>query len=90
MIPMWTIRILPAAAHDLARIDKSVARRIVQRMKWLAENFESVRPDALKGDLAGFFKLREGDFRIIYQFIRREKAILIHSIGNRSEIYRQR
>ncbi len=87
---MYTTRILKTATHELERLDKSVGRRIVQRIQWLAENVEKIKPEALKGDLAGMYKLREGDYRIIYQVLRKEKAIIIHSIGNRKEVYRKK
>ena len=53
-------RILKSASRDLGRLDKPIARRIVQRIRWLSENVETIKPEALKGDLSGLFKLREG------------------------------
>ncbi len=49
-----------------------------------------MNPEALKGALAGLYKLREGDYRIIYQVLRKEHVIVIHSIGHRSEVYRKK
>ena len=49
-----------------------MAVRVVQRIKWLAENLDSIKPKPLIGDLAGLYKLREGDYRIIYQVVRKE------------------
>ena len=72
---MHTIRILKAAIKDLDGLDKPVARRIAARVQWLAEHAEEANPKALKGDLAGLYKLREGDYRIIYEIIRKEKII---------------
>ena len=87
---MWDIRILPAAVRELEKLDKPLGRRIVQRIRWLAFNIEALRPKELKGTLKGLFKLREGDYRIIYQPIREERTIVIHSIGHRKEVYRRR
>lgn len=56
----YRVRILEAASRDLERLDKPTGRRIVQRIHWLAANLE-----ALAGDLAGFYKLRVGDYRVI-------------------------
>jgi mRNA interferase RelE/StbE len=39
--------------------------------------------------LAGLFKSREGDYRIIYEPIRRERLIIVHAIGHRKEIYKK-
>ena len=85
---MWSIRILPAAVRELEGLDKSVGGHIVRRIRWLAENLDTIRAKALKGSLAVLFTLREGDYRIIYQVLRKENNILIHSIGHRKDIYR--
>lgn len=87
---MYTVRILKAATGELERLDKAVAQRVVERIQWLAESLESINPVGLKGDLSGLYKLRQGDYRIIYQILREEKVILIHSIGHRREVYRQK
>ncbi len=87
---MYSLRILKSASRELARLDKEPARRVVARIRWLAENFEETRPKALKGELAGLYKLREGDYRIIYEVIRKEKVIIIHSIGHRRDVYQKK
>jgi len=86
---MYQIRILDAAARDLARLDPAIGRRIVSRMRWLAENLEGVKPEALTGDLTGFYKLRIGDHRVVYEILHSEQTIVIHLIGHRREIYRK-
>jgi mRNA interferase RelE/StbE len=87
---VYHARILSAASRELERLDKSTARRIADRIIWLAENFEDIKPEPLKGDLAGFCKLRVGDYRVVYEIIRDENLIVIHQIGHRSDIYRRR
>jgi mRNA interferase RelE/StbE len=58
---VYRVRILDAATRDLAQLDKPVGRRIVERIRWLGENFDVIRPEALTGELIGFNKLRIGD-----------------------------
>lgn len=41
-------------------------------------------------DLAGFYKLRVGDYRVIYEILHEEQMIVIHEVGHRREIYRKR
>ena len=84
---MYRIRILQAASADLARLDQPIARRIVGRIRWLGENLENIRPQPLAGDLAGFYKLRVGDYRVVYEILHKERVILIHAIGHRREVY---
>ena len=87
---MHEVRMLKAASRDLAALDKEIAGRVMGRIRWLADNFESIRPKPLAADLAGLYKLREGDYRIIYEVLRKEKKIVIHAIGHRSQIYRRK
>lgn len=87
---MYSLRILDAASHDLAGLDKQIATRIVKRIYWLAENFDSVKLQSLTGDLSDLYKLRVGDYRILYEALREEKVLVIHTVGHRREIYRSR
>jgi len=87
---VFTPRILKGTSRELERLDPAVARRIVDRIRWLAGNIENIKPEPLKGDLAGFFKLREGDYRVIYEILRKEHLVVIHSVGHRSTIYKRK
>lgn len=87
---MYRVRLLDTASKDLAKLDKPVARRIVERVHWLAENLADANLEALTGEFEGLFKLRVGDYRVVYELIHEEQLIMIHAIGHRREIYRRR
>ena len=87
---MYRLRIIPTATRELERLVKPVARRIAERINWLAANLDDIRPEPYKGDLAGLYKFRVGDYRVIFQILHDEKVIVIHQVGHRSEIYRRR
>jgi len=82
------VELSSAAKRDLRRLDKPVARRIVSRLLWLAENVDAITPMPLKGEWAGFFKLRVGDYRVLYEIVEEEPLIFVLRIGHRREIYR--
>lgn len=82
------VEFLPAAADELAGLDKTAAQRILWKLKWLAEHSESLTPEPLGGDLKGLFKLRVGSYRVIYSFDPQEQTIIVHLVGHRSEIYK--
>ena len=86
----YRVRILQAASRDLERLDKPTGRRIVQRINWLAANLGAIRLEVLTGDLRGLYKLRVGDYRVIYEVLWDEETIVIHAIGHRREIHRRR
>lgn len=86
---MHSVRILKEASRELARLDKPNGNRIAERINWLADNLDDIRPEALRGNLVGFYKLRIGDYRVIYEIIHDERTIVIHAIGHRRDIYRK-
>jgi mRNA interferase RelE/StbE len=78
----WT----EGALSDLERLDKPIARRILRRLAWFSNNLQSVVPEPLVGQLKGTFKLRVGDWRVVYTL--EGNTIIIQFIGHRSNIYR--
>ena len=64
--------------------------RLNERVHWLAENLEDTTLEVLTGELDGLFKLRIGDYRVVYELIHDEQLIMIHAIGHRREVYRRR
>jgi mRNA interferase RelE/StbE len=84
---MHKVIILPKALDDLTKLDKTTAKRILERIEWFSEHIEAMAPIPLKSKLAGFFKLRVGDWRVIYEIDHKHKTLYIHKIGHRREIY---
>lgn len=74
------------AIKDLERLDKPVVQRILRKVAWFFNNFERVVPEPLAGEFKGSFKLRIGNWRVIYTV--QAKTIVIQFVGHRKEIYR--
>lgn len=87
MVEKYKVDIQDEAILDLEKIDKIVAQRILNKIKWFSENYVSIIPKPLKGKYKGFFKLRIGDWRVIYEVDNSEKTIIIHIIKHRSKVY---
>lgn len=83
----YKIEFTPQAEEDLARLDKTVAQNISHKIDWLSHNIEPIIPAPLKGKLKGKFKLRVGDWRIIYSIEHASQAITIYAVRHRSEVY---
>lgn len=75
------------AINDLEKLTSAIQERILSKIRWLAENFDILTPQSLSADLSGLFKLRVGDYRIIYSFDRNKQCMTIHKIGHRRDIY---
>ena len=87
---MYAALILEDAERDLEQLDQSVAKRINQRIQWLAANFSQIKPEPLTGEWARFFKFRVGDYRVIYKILHEERLLAIHRVRHRSEVYKEK
>ncbi len=88
---MYEVEFTSAAESDLARLSKTIAQRILKKIRWLAENFENVTPEPLTGEWKGLYKLRVGDYRVLYTFSQVERrVIIVHLIKHRREVYKTR
>ncbi len=83
----YRITLSPAAVRQLRKFDPQVKRRIQAAIELLAEN---PRPPAAKQLVggAGEWRVRTGDYRIIYDVNDRELLVLVLAMGHRREIYR--
>jgi mRNA interferase RelE/StbE len=84
----YTVRIASPPVKFLEKLrDSSLLRRLTQCMRDLSENPRP--PGCVK--LAGpdpLYRIRSGDYRIIYQIRDSELLIVVVAIGHRREIYR--
>ncbi len=87
MVMSYAVILTPQAKDDLRKLDRIIAQRILTKIKWLCENFDTVVPDALTGEFKGSFKLRVGSYRTLYTVNADNHIITIHVIGHRRDIY---
>ena len=73
---------------SFSSLDKAVSQRILNKLKWLTKNIETISPLSLKWNCEGLFKLRIGDWRFIYDIDHDQKMITVHKAGHRREIYK--
>ena len=76
------------AKDDLRRLDKPTAQRVLNKIRWLAENIASVTPQPLKGQWQGVYKLRVGSYRVLYTWQAQQQQMTILFIRHRSEVYK--
>lgn len=82
------VELTDIAEENLKRLDSFIAKRIVSKIRWFAENFDFKEPQALEGKLKGFYKLRVGDWRVVYSVETGGNKIIIHFIDHRSKVYK--
>ena len=85
----WTVSIAPSAKQELKRLDPQIQRLIV---KFVDKITSSADPKELmepySGMLAGYWKKRLGDYRLVCDIRESELVVLIIKVGHRSKVYR--
>jgi mRNA interferase RelE/StbE len=74
-----------SARSELRAVDRENAMRILLALTRYAESGEG-DIKALSGDWDGYYRLRVGDFRVIFRIISEELVIV--RIRHRSDVYR--
>ncbi len=85
---MFKVVLLPKAEKAYARADASLARKLARSFELLEihpSRHRNIKP--LTGPLKGFFRLRAGDHRIVYQIDARAKTVYVVRIAHRKEAY---
>lgn len=83
----YTVFLSAPARKFLARLtDASQRSRFERVIDALAENPRPAGCQPLKG-VSGAFRVRVGDFRILYQIEDRRLLVLVTDIGSRGQIY---
>ncbi len=86
----YQVKFMPKAVDDMNRLDKTLAQRILAKIRWLGENFDILTPEVLIGGWKGLFKLRVGSYRAVYTVNQKDQLIIIHLIRHRRDIYKAR
>ncbi|MEM9948796.1 MAG: type II toxin-antitoxin system RelE/ParE family toxin [Cyanobacteria bacterium P01_D01_bin.36] len=76
------------ARTDLKNLTSKVQERILKKVRWLVDNFEAVPHLTLTGEFSGLFKLRVGDYRVLYAADNQTKTVVIRRVGHRRDVYR--
>lgn len=86
----WSLNFTSKAKDDLEKLDKNLQKRTIEKLDWLQNNFDKITPSALGSEWRGFFKLRVGNWRIIYKVEWDKNQIIVYVIDRRDKIYKSR
>lgn len=59
-------------------------------VKFGSENFENIFPEVLTGEFREFYKLRIGDWRVMYKVNWLDRIIIVSYINRRDKVYKKR
>jgi mRNA interferase RelE/StbE len=85
--PRYRIELTRDALRALAKLDKPVRRRVQGAIDRLADDPHPAGMIALRG-VPGAFRIRVGDYRVIYVLHDDLLLVVVIDIGHRRDVYR--
>jgi mRNA interferase RelE/StbE len=83
----YTVEVSPAASRQIRKLDRNTQKRVLARLEKLEEDPRPHDASKLQSP-EELYRIRVGDYRIIYHIEDDRLLILIVKVGNRREIYR--
>lgn len=84
----YSVEFTRAAAKGFRTLPTKEKARVSQAIDHLADNPWSTRARALSG-YPELFRIRVGNYRIVYQVEEENLVILIITVGHRKDVYRK-
>lgn len=83
----YSLSILPRAVKELRRISPEIRSRIHPHVTALAEDPRPPRSRKLAGREG--YRIRVGDYRVLYDVDDASRSVVILHVGHRSNVYRR-
>ena len=83
----YKLLIKPSAAKELEALPRKERSRIVTQIKALADNPHPPGSEKLSGEEK--YRLRQGDYRVLYSIQDASATVTIVKIGHRRDVYRR-
>ena len=84
---MYSVFYTHSASKDWKPVPSQLIPSIKKSIEYLAENPRPVQSEKLEGS-KNAYRLRKGDYRILYTIDDASKTIIIYKIAHRREVYR--
>jgi len=86
-VASYSIEIKRSAAKELAALPKQDRSRIITRIRALAREPRPVGCEKLSGQER--YRIRQGDYRILYEIHDLVLIVMVVKIGHRHDVYRK-
>lgn len=84
---MYKVVYLDRVEDDLRTIDRATVKKILSHIETYLAAAPKEVGKPLKGDFAGYWRYRWGDYRVIYKLSEKEILIIVLRIVNRKSAY---
>jgi mRNA interferase RelE/StbE len=86
----YSIEFAPRTEGQLAIIPKRIRKQIFDRIENLSKNPRPENIEPLRGNDDGLFRIRQGDYRIVYSINDKKLLVLIVRVVHRKEVYNKK
>jgi len=83
----YQVEITPFAQRQIKKLPPDVQARIIEKLEVLADESRPVGVKKLKGE-DNLYRVRTGDYRIIYEIQDDILLILVAKVGHRRDVYK--
>ncbi len=83
----YRVEVKEPAIKELAKLQPDIGRKILASIESLASNPRPRQSIKLR-ESPSSYRLRVGDYRVLYQINDAEKMIIIIKVGHRRDVYR--
>lgn len=87
---MYRINFTKTATKVLQKMPRNTARLIREKLALIASDPHAKHPNAKKLQDRPGYRLRVGDWRVIYEIQNKQFVILVLKVAPRGEVYRER
>ena len=84
----YNVIIRTSAKKELKRLNNNIFERVMERIIELKENPRPIGCEKLGGQDS--YRIRIGDFRVVFTIDEKAKLVEIIKIGDRKEVYKKR
>ena len=88
--PVYQVDFAPRTESQLAKIPKDIRELVLGRIEKLGKNPRPNGIEPLQGSDKGLFRIRQGDYRIVYSIQDQKLLVLVVRIAHRKEVYKKK
>lgn len=84
---MYKVEYSKEIEKDLSKLPKEDASRILSKLAGLSKDPRPPRAIALQGSLNGLYRIRSGNYRIVYSIFDHKLLVMIVRVAHRNRVY---
>ena len=88
--PIYSVEMAPRCEGQLAKIPKDIRELILDRIEVLGFNPKPHGVEPLQGSDKGLYRIRQGDYRIVYCIQDQKLLVLVVRVVHRKEVYKKK